>query len=454
MILGTDIEKAFGITLIQSEKMNGAINDWDRISSGAPRWLDPDDDIETINAAKMVSAYRARLVTLDLGIAVSGNADVSSIENVCNVLISQLPDKVADAERLGGIMIKWNGENWDFVRPGDFGVTKMDGNGSITGAVFAQHITRGTEHYTRVEYHRFESDDGLYRVTNRAFRNRSIDGQNLHLGTEIPLALVPEWAGMVPEVTISGLEKPLFGYFRIPGSNIIDPVSPLGCACFADGLPELKALDVAISRKNGEIMDSKHVTIVGQAALKSAKKDDVKLPRYLVGMGINMKDDDVKAIHEHSPTILTEQRIKDINFDLSLLGVKCGFSEGAFVLDGQRGVVTATQVESDDRDTIQTIKEDRDALRVAVEQAVYGAYALMVLSGMISPVTYELEFAFGDITYNYEEDKASWKAYAMQGWVPVWLYLVKFEGMSEEEAKALVAEASANTEKSLFGDEE
>ena len=68
---------------------------------------------------------------------------------------------------------------------------------------------------------------------------------------------------------------------------------------------------------------------------------------------------------------------------------------------------------------------------------------------------YEVNFNFGDITYNYAEDKAAWRAYAMQGWVPKWLYFVKFEGMSEEEAKAVVAEAeTAAVEKAtLFGAE-
>lgn len=64
---------------------------------------------------------------------------------------------------------------------------------------------------------------------------------------------------------------------------------------------------------------------------------------------------------------------------------------------------------------------------------------------------YDINFNFGDITYNYEEDKAAWRAYVMQGWVPKWLYFVKFEGMSEEEAKALTAEAeAANAATGLF----
>lgn len=170
-------------------------------------------------------------------------------------------------------------------------------------------------------------------------------------------------------------------------------------------------------------------------------------------MGLN--DGEVSAIHEHVPTLLTDQRIKDINFDLSMAGVKCGFSEGVFVLDGQTGMITATQVEADDRDTIQTIKADRDALKDAITQALAGANALVTLYDLAPFGEYDINFNFGDITYNYEEDKNSWRYYVMQGWIPKWMYFVKFEGMSEEEAKALIAEADAATaEKAqLFGAE-
>ena len=118
-------------------------------------------------------------------------------------------------------------------------------------------------------------------------------------------------------------------------------------------------------------------------------------------------------------------------------------------------MITATQVEADDRDTIQTIKDDRDALKDAIEQAIYGANALATLYDLAPLGEYEVNFNFGDITYNYEEDKAAWRVYALQGWVPVWLYFVKFEGYSEEEAKALVAEAKAANmeEAALFGAE-
>lgn len=456
---GTDIGKIFGVELISSNDMNSALTRWNNISTGKPPWKNAEDEIETINMAKHISDTRAKLTTLDIGIAISGSPRADFLQELADDLLKRLPDRVAEADRLGGFIVKWNGETWDFILPGNFGVTAKDNNGEIVGAIFAAHTSQGSAHYTRLEYHRFEgtSTEGgrLYKVTNKAFKNQLSPKGEVTLGAEVALAKVEAWAHMEPEVTISNLEHPLFAYYRLPGANTIDPASPLGVSVFANAITELKAIDIAVSRKNTEVEDSKHITFVGQALIKNAQNHQIEMPRFVKGLGMGLNDTETTAVHEHVPTMLTDQRIKDINFNLSMAGVKCGFSEGVFVLDGQTGMITATQVEADDRDTIQTIKADRDALKDALELAFYGADALTTLYGLAPLGEYEINFNFGDITYNYEEDKAAWRAYVMQGWVPKWLYFVKFEGYSEEEAKAMIAEAdAANAEQAaLFGAE-
>ena len=454
--ISSDIGKEFGVDLIASDEMNNALQKWNNISTGRPPWIDIDDDIESVNMAKHISDTRAKLTTLDIGIAISGSERAEYLQVLVDDLLKRLPDKLAEADRLGGIMIKWNGKTWDYVLPGNFGITAKDDNGEIIGAIFATHTSQGKGHYTRLEYHRFEgkSEDGkrLYMVTNKAFKNQ-IDGSNkFTLGRPVPLTSVEAWADMLPEVTISNLEHPLFSYYRVPGANTIDSSSPLGISVFANAITELKAIDVGISRMNTEIEDSKHITFIGQQAVQNAANKNIKLPRFVKGLGMGLNDGDTTAVHEHTPTIQTDARIKEINFNLSMAGVKCGFSEGVFVMNGQTGMITATQVESDDRDPIQTIKTDRDALKDALEQAIYGADALVTLYNLAPLGEYEVNCNFGDITYNYEEDRAAWKGYAMQGWIPKWLYFVKFEGMSEEDAKALTAEAAAaaNAEPGLF----
>lgn len=449
---GTDISRAFGVELLSSPAMQTALEKWDNISRGRPPWLNGEDGIETVNMAKHISDHRAKLTALDIGIALSGSARADYLQGLADDLLGRLPDQLAEADRLGGMMIKWNGSTWDFVLPGCFGITGKDDNGEITGAIFASHTMERGRGFTRLEYHSLEKS-GVYKVRNKAFADRLGSGGETALGQEVPLTHIERWAKLAPDVTLKNVKHPLFGFYRVPGANTIDPGSPLGLSVFANALPELKAIDTAISRKNAEVEDSKHITFVGQPLIQNAQNRNIQLPRFVRGLGMGLKDNDTSAIHEHVPTLLTDQRIKDINFDLSMAGVKCGFSEGVFVMDGQTCMITATQVEADDRDTIQTIKADRDALKAALEQALYGADVLCTLYGLAPLGAYETAFNFGDITYSYEEDKAAWRSYVAQGWVPKWLYFTKFEGMSEEEAKALCAEAeSSQREKaSLFG---
>jgi len=178
-------------------------------------------------------------------------------------------------------------------------------------------------------------------------------------------------------------------------------------------------------------------------------------------MGVGVDADN--SIHEHVSTLLTEQRIKDINSILAMISTKCGFSQGFFVLDEKTGIMTATQVEADDQETIQTIKNIRDALRDCLQNLMYGLNVMADLYTTIPAEMWETEdgtglkeqtnFNFGDILYNREEDRANWWNYTIQNKMPAWLYFVKFEGMTEQEAKKLVEEAQLKEESEFFKEE-
>lgn len=458
MIRTQTVGDVFGVKIIESEAMNAAISRWNSIVTGAPPWIDHEDDIESVNAALLVSDTRSSLALLDVGIAVSGSPRADWLQDRVNVLIKRLREQLPYAYALGGVMIKFNGASWDLLMPGEFYITKTDDDGNILECIFREiEVYKGSK-YVRLEYHHRDGD--LYVVTNKAFKLTESSKNHYELQRPVKLQSIPAWEEFSDETRIAQVEHPFFSYWRLPGANPIEKNSPLGASCFVKGIKELKAIDIAFSRKGTEVEDSKHITFIGQAASKRAdieaeRRNKPKLPRFVKGLGIGLSDSDTKSVHEHVPTLLTAERIQDINFDLSLLGVKCGFSPGMFVMDGQTGVLTATQVESDDRDTIQTIKNDRDALQDAIDIAIYGADAIATIMGIVPNGVYEVDYSFGDITYSYEEDKASWKSYAQQNWIPLWLYFVKFEKMSEEEAKALVEEAKGDDEEeTLFGKDE
>ena len=103
---GTDIAKAFGVELISSPEMSSALTNWDHISTGKPPWLNVDDEIGTINMAKHISDTRAKLVTLDIGIAVSGSPRADYLQKLADDLLKRLPGRISDAERLGGVILQ------------------------------------------------------------------------------------------------------------------------------------------------------------------------------------------------------------------------------------------------------------------------------------------------------------------------------------------------------------
>lgn len=454
-----EIEERFQADVQLSSVMEVAITKFYNITAGHPLWEDKDDDVESINFAGYIDDVTAGLVTLDLGIDISGSERADYIQKQADYILNVIHDKVSEGLGNCGIMFKPNGQNVDYIEPGNFAPTETDSNGNILGCVFQSQIHRGYYTYTRLEWHRFEdatAEDGtparVYRITNYAYKARTGKFGNpsmTNIGDPCSLTEVKEWANIESDIAIANVEMPLFAYFKNPAPNRIDRTSPLGVPVWHNALKELKDLDIAWSRKGSEVEDSKHMTFVSQSAIQYANQHDIKLPRFLRGLEMGVDAD--STIQEHVSTLLTDQRIADINSILSLISTKCGFSQGFFQLDEKTGVMTATQVEADDQETIRTIKNIRDALQDAITQLLYGCNVMADLYSDTAPELWEtlkesMSFSFGDITYNYQEDMANWWKYRIQGDVPAWMYYVKFEKMSEEEAKAMIEEAKPDDE--------
>ena len=165
----------------------------------------------------------------------------------------------------------------------------------------------------------------------------------------------------------------------------------------------------------------------------------MKLPRYVN----NVEGDGSNTFYQEiNPSLFTEQRITGINNLLSQIGFKCGFSNGYFVFNEKNGFATATQVEADQQRTVQLVKDMRDKLESALEDLCYALDKFADLYSYAPVGTWELKFDFGDILYSYEEDKATWWNYVLQGMIPAWKYLEKFEGMTKDEAIELMQEAA------------
>lgn len=455
MIFAGRIKDEFNVESVISAAMESKIRECADIYKGAPYWVDPDEHIKTINFAKSVCSETARLATLGISIKFDGSARADWLQENIDKEFFNIRDWVEYACAYGTVVLKPNGNSIDLYTPGKFVVVDQE-DGESTGMVFInqKYDNQEKKYYTKLEYHRFLKD-GVYAVTNRCFVGETQNDAK----TAIDIALTP-WNGLLEEVYISNITSPLFGVLRTPGANNIDIGCPLSLSVFSEAIEELKDLDIAYSRNAKEVYDSKRILLLdSDRMVPTGKKvkdvvrdsDIVRKEMGLPDMVKNVYGDGASTFYQEiNPSLDTEKRLAGINALLSQIGYKCGFSNGYFVFNEKSGMVTATQVESDDRRTIQFIKDVRDKLESCLDDVVY---ALNVFADLyyLAPVgVYEVVYDFGDITYNREEDRARWYGYAMQNKIPFWYYLVKFEGMTEEEAKAMVEEAQPK-ETMLFG---
>lgn len=463
MIFRKQAEKDFRVKDTTSPQMMAKITECANIYRGTPYWVDTENRIKTINFAKSVCSETARLVTLGIKIQIEGGARGVWLQEQLDKVYFNLRHWVEYGCAYGTVIIKPNGRGLDMFTPLDFIVTEQDDNGNITGIVFKDSYAANDKYYTRLEYHRFvktRTESSViypYVISNRAYVSRSSES----LGDPIPLAQT-KWADLLEETLpiFKGgnerLDSPMYGVFRTPAANNIDLSSSLGMPIYAEAIEEMKDLDIAYSRNAGEIYDSEKIILADDRLMFDSGKNlnwrvaDVKLPHYVKNVFGNTPD---TFYQEINPQINTDTRLAGINALLSQIGYKCGFSNGYFVFNESSGIQTATGVEAEQQRTVQFIKDVRDKLESCLNDAIYALSVYADLYSLAPVGSYEVVYDFGDILYSHEADKQQWYAYAVQNRIPFWYYLMKFEGFTEEEARALVEEAQPKEEPGFFQEE-
>lgn len=457
MLLRSRAKDEFDVEPITSAEVEQLVSRCERAYRGAPDWVDTDGHIKTINFAKAICSETARLATLAIGIQIDGSARAEWLQEQIDKIYFQLRHWVEYGCAYGTVILKPNGKSIDLYTRDRFDITSQS-NGKIDGAIFVNREVdeQRKRYYTRLEYHRF-LEDGTYAITNRCYVGSSPNAAN----ERIDIDKTP-WAGLGEDVTIANVDKPLFSVLRTPHANNLDIDSPLSLPVFSDALEELKDLDIAYSRNAKEIMDSKRTVLLdsdamlpsgGKVSMTNAhfahQREKMGLPDYIK----NVQGDGTATFYQEiNPTLNTDTRLTGINALLSQIGYKVGFSNGYFVFNETSGIQTATGVEAEQQRTIQFVKDVRDKLESCLDDLIYSLNVFADLYDLAPVGDYEVTYDFGDITYNREEDRARWYGYVTAGRVPFWYFLVKFDGFSEEDAKALEREAQPKTP-TLFGGE-
>lgn len=450
------IEDTFGVKVYNYPKTTITARQCSQAYLGVPRWADG-DEIRTVNFAKAIASEVARLVMLGTSIKFAGSR-AEYMQKVIDARYFDFRTWAEYANAYGTIVIKPNGEDYDCLLPWEFYVTEIH-NGQIVGAVFIAQQKVEDEWFTRLEYHRFTGTNGEtgrreYTVSNRCFVGKT----KTSIDRSVEINNTP-WSTLADDVTMQ-VERPLFAVLRTPQANRYSPECPLGLPIYSDALEELEDLDIAYNRMTEEIADSRRIVMIDadrlmldggslkNAASRIGKLDAARrnmgLPKYV--KAINEDADGTPIYKEINPELNTEMRLKGINHLLSQIGYKVGFANGYFVFNEASGIQTATGVEANEQRTIQFIKDCRDRMENALDDLIYAISAFADLYDLAPAGDYEVNYQFGDITYNEDEDRTRWLSYANSGKVPFWYYLVKFEGMTKEDAIALTDAAKLRTD--------
>ena len=457
MIFLSKIKEIFGVEEVTSLAMANALNNAERIYKGNPEWIDKDDGVKTVNFAKSLCSETARLATLAIKINIDGSARAEWLQKQIDNIYFKIREWVEYGCVYGTVIIKPDPDGITLFTPENYVITEYR-NKTITGIVFVYHQKKGDKYYTRFEYHHYVNKEE-YTVYNRCFVGASFNS----VSESVDVSLTP-WNGINEDTNIVNVEHPLYGVFKTPQANNIDIDSAIGVPIFHEAITELEDLDIAYSRNAKEIKDSKRILLLDSDRMipNDGKKisdlqSNFESNRTAMGLPDMVKnvwgDGKDSFYQEINPTLKTDMRLSGINALLSQIGYKVGYSNGYFVFNESAGIQTATGVEAEQQRTIQFIKDVRDKLEDCLNDVIAGLNMYATVYGLAPYGEYEVVYDFSDITYNYEEDKSRWWGYVVAGKVPAWRYFVKFEGMSEEDAKAMLDEAQPK-EPSLFGGEE
>ena len=400
---------------------------------------------------RSIAAELARLTTLEMECIISGSPRADEINALLQPFIQQLRVPVEYGCALGGVLFRpffdaEGGIQIDIVQGDCFCPTRFDSSGQMTGAIFYSSLVRGNRIYTRLEDHEFSA--GTYSVTVKAFRSMT----STDLGVEVPLTDVPEWAAIAPHTEFAGVDRPLWGYFRVSGGNAADRHSPLGVSVYQTAVDTIRNCDEQYGRLLWEY-DGGQLAIDADASSIRTNPDGTsalparmeRLYRHCVSGGYGSGQ---TLFEVFAPALRDESYRRGLDTMLKRVEFQCGLAYGT-LSDPQNVDKTAEEIRSSKQRSYTTVKDLQRALGVALTDLVYSVNALLDAawrSGatVSSPGEYGITFDFDDsIISDPKERKQMYWSYVTAGKFPFWRYLVEFEGYSEADAKQIAAEADA-----------
>lgn len=248
-----------------------------------------------------------------------------------------------------------------FVPQSEFIPVEYDSRRRLKDVIFPEVKKIGDRWYTRLEFHRIvRKADGTSSlvITNRAFRSP----QENVLGAEISLKDVDEWAEIEPEIEFP-TDRPIFGYYRNPLPNTIDP-SPAGISVFDAALSMISMADRQFSRLDYEFDSARRRIIADVQGVKNVNG------RTVMGADLFTPVDIEELFKDFTPTIRQTDFAAGLNEYKREIEFQCGLSYGD-ISDPQTVDKTATEIRAAKQRKYNTVTAIQKSLKACIEDYAY-----------------------------------------------------------------------------------
>ena len=315
-------------------------------------------------------------------------------------------------------------------------------HGRVVDVAFASEVTVGGRSCIYLQTHTLTAAG--YRITNEYFTSEHEDSEN----ADYKPAPLPKG---VAAAYCTGSTLPWFSLMR---PNILKNCRGgpgLGQAVFAEAIDAAKMCDLAFDNYNRDIQLGGKKVFYNKDLLKSwvdgngvqhfAAPDDIRQQLFVHTPG---SDPDAEPDwHEYNPDLRVEANSRAVQDALDYFSFKVGlgthhyqFSTGA--------VKTATEYTGDRQDMVQHANRHQ----IEIEGALLGIFRAMLWAGRnLLGVALDADTTLGiNFDDSYITDTGTRRETDRQdvrdGLWPKYRYLMEWRGLSEEDAKAAVAEAA------------
>lgn len=467
------IENVLHVTPAISNDMVNAIQLWTDMYEGKAPWLKTatDDDpaeIKSLGLPQIIASEKARTALLEFKSEITGDSERAIfLEEKYKDVKKQLRTQIEYGVAKGGLVIKpyiSNGSiSFDYVQADDFYPLSFDSTGRVTEAAFVQRKVDKAVTYTRIEHHKIV--DNTITVLNMAFKTTT-DKQTMlstnSIGQRISLSEVPEWADLTPEITIAGVDRLLFAYFKMPEANNLDTRSPLGVSGYSKAVDLIAEADKQFSRILWEYEGSELAIDVDRNALRptptyddngnlTTKSELGKLQQRLYRQ-LDLGNDETYKVF--SPAIRDDSLINGLNVILMRIEDACALSRGT-LSDINAIEKTATELKIMKQRSYQANASIQTAIQDALEDVIYVMNVYCDLYGLVPFGEYDISFEWDDsIIVDLESELGTRLTLLDKGILSKIELRMWYFGETEEQAREALAKVSEEKTEAIQASQE